>query len=99
MLSTDNRELFFEDSKEEKRVTWLDHQPGCATCRAVDVAKPATLSLVCAIGAPLVMEELVRLNRPARKAKNVAVREWAEEAGFKTYRGDREAVRLATKYK
>ena len=103
MLSNDNQQLLFggkDEKVEEKPATWLDHQPACATCGAVDIARPATLALACAIGAPLLAEHLVKVSKPAKRVKEETIRKWAEKAGtFKTRRGNREAVKLATKHK
>lgn len=104
MLFTDRHEFFFQNRRIKKevkvRVTWLDHQPSCATCRAVDVAKTATLAAACAVGAPLLAEHLVTVSKPASRAREAAVLKWADGAGtFKTRSGDRAAVKLATLYK
>ena len=62
-------------------VFWSDHRHSCEKCQAVDIERTATIANVCAIGAPLLNEELAKLRAPVVKQKNKEVADWADKAG------------------
>ena len=63
------------------RSIWSDHRHSCEKCQAVDIERTATIANVCAIGAPLLNEELAKLRAPVVKQKNKEVADWADKAG------------------
>ena len=67
---------------EEVIVTWSDHWPACGNCREVTITQSATFARACAMGAPLLMEELARRQAPIVKQKTAEVRKWAEHTGI-----------------
>ena len=63
------------------KVFWSDHRQGCEKCQAVDIERTDAVANVCAIGAPLLNEELAKLRAPVVKQKNKEVADWADKAG------------------
>ena len=63
------------------KVFWSDHRQGCEKCQAVDIEHTATVANVCAIGAPLLNEELAKLRAPVIKQRNKDIAAWASKAG------------------
>ena len=62
-------------------VFWKDHAFGCERCKEVSIEIPATLAYCCAVGAPLLAEELSKRQAPVIKQRNKAIAEWADKAG------------------
>lgn len=81
-------------------VTWSDHRAGCPKCSEVDPDKPASFVKACAVGSPLLMEDLKERQAPVERQKQTEVKEWAKQAGvFKVDAGlSKERVKAITKY-
>lgn len=62
-------------------VNWGDHAPTCAKCMKVDLAKTATFTNACGMGAALLAEKARQSQAPVAKERAKEVRKWAREAG------------------
>ena len=77
-------------------VLWSDHVYSCKKCYNVKLESPATFAQTCAMGAPLLLEELAKRQAPVEKEKRKAIEQWAKDTGvFVTHR----AKNTYTKYK
>lgn len=62
-------------------VKWDEHVAGCSKCQSVQFSSSASFVNACAEGSPLLMEELVKRQRPVQRKKDAEILEWAKKTG------------------